>query len=226
MSNRVRVHKDTSDTSVAVPSASWPARAESGLQRARRRPIQGDSSMVEPGNLVDLFHHRWTVPSIAELHCTGGAKLVTLVNLLGVNRGALRQALDAAIRHDWIMRNPGYGHPLRPEYLLTESGAKIGLTCRELMEELRKRGLEDVMLRKWSAPVLQAVAIGCQRFVELRTALPGVTDRALAMTLKQLLAHKLLDRQLRDEFPPAAEWKLASACSPLVKILERLSSIR
>ena len=182
--------------------------------------------MPDPGQLVDLFHHRWTVPMIAELHRTGGAKLVTLVNRLAVSRGALRQALDAAIRHDWIMGNPGYGHPLRPEYLLTESGERIGPACRALVKMLRKRGLEDVMLRKWSPAVLQVVTFGCRRFAEIRTALPDVTDRALAMTLKQLLAYKLLDRQLRDEFPPAAEWTPVHRSRPLVKILERLSAVR
>ena len=182
--------------------------------------------MPDPGRLVDLFHHRWTVPTIAELHRTGGAKLVTLVNRLGVSRGALRQTLDATIRHGWIMPNPGYGHPLRPEYLLTESGERIGLTCWELVDMLGKRGLEVVMLRKWSAPVLQAVAFGCRRFAEIKTALPDLTDRALAIALKQLLAHKLLDRQLRDEFPPAAEWTPVHRSRPLVKILERLSAIR
>ena len=52
--------------------------------------------MPDPGQLVDLFHHRWTIPTIAELHRTGGAKLVTLVSRLAVSRGALRQTLDAA----------------------------------------------------------------------------------------------------------------------------------
>ncbi len=178
--------------------------------------------MPKPNQLVDLFHHRWTVPLLAELHRTAGAKMVSLVNRLGVSRGALRQALSAAIVHGWVMRNPGYGHPLRPEFILSDAGAKIAPTCLELVERMRPRKLERVILRKWSAAVLHAVAAGRSRFSEMKAALPGISDRALALTLKQLHAVKLLRRHVRDAFPPATEYVRAAAARPLVQILDRL----
>lgn len=178
--------------------------------------------MPKPNRLVDLFHHRWTVPLLGELQRTAGAKMVALVHRLGVNRGALRQTLDAAIRRGWVMRNPGYGHPLRPEFILTKSGARIAGDCLELVKLMRSRKLERVILRKWSAAVLHAVAAGRSRFSELKAALPGISDRALALTLKQLHAAKLLRRHVRDAFPPATEYVSVAAARPLVQILGRL----
>ena len=178
--------------------------------------------MPKPNQLVDLFHHRWTVPLLAELHRTAGAKMVSLVNRLGVSRGALRQALSAAIAHGWVMRNPGYGHPLRPEFILSDAGARIAPVCLELVDVLHRRALEEVMLRKWSAAVLHAVAAGRSRFSELKAALPGISDRALALTLKQLLAARLLRRHVLDAFPPATEYVSAAAARPLAVILGRL----
>lgn len=178
--------------------------------------------MPRPNRLVDLFHHRWTVPLLGELHRTAGAKMVALVHRLGVSRGALRQTLDAAMRRGWVVRNPGYGHPLRPEFILTKSGADIARECLELAGLIKSRKLEGVILRKWSAAVLHAVAGGRSRFSELRAALPGISDRALALTLKQLHAARLLRRHVRDAFPPATEYVSTAAARPLVQILGRL----
>lgn len=178
--------------------------------------------MPKPNRLVDLFHHRWTVPLLGELHRTSGAKMVTLVHRLGVNRGALRQTLDAAMRRGWVVRNPGYGHPLRPEFILTKSGANIATDCLELVGLMKSRKLEGVILRKWSAAVLHAVAVGRSRFSELKATLPGITDRALALTLKRLHAAELLRRHVRDAFPPATEYLCVAAARPLVQILGRL----
>jgi len=37
--------------------------------------------------LIALFHHRWAVPTLAELCRSSGCKFVTLVNRLGASRG-------------------------------------------------------------------------------------------------------------------------------------------
>lgn len=179
--------------------------------------------MPKATRFEELFHHRWTVPLLAELQRTSGAKFVTLVNRLRVNRGALRQTLDAAISNGLVMRNPGYGHPLRPEYLLTPEGAALAGLCVNLMDLLRSRGLEQVVLRKWSAAVLVAVGYGAARFGQLQSAISGISARALALTLKQLQAAGLLRRQVRDAYPPLAEYQLTARAARLASIAARLA---
>lgn len=181
--------------------------------------------MPKATRFEELFHHRWTVPVLAELQRTSGAKFVTLVHRLSVNRGALRQTLDAAIRNRLVKRNPGYGHPLRPEYILTSKGAALAGSCVSLMDLLRSRGLERVVLRKWSAAVLVAVGRGLARFGQLQSAATGISDRALALTLKRLQAAGLLRRQVRDAYPPLVEYRLTARAAPLADIAARLALI-
>ena len=76
----------------------------------------------------------------------------------GLSRESLRRTLGALIDGGLVGRNPGYGHPLRPEYVLTRAGERIAGACRPLVEQLRRGNLEDVGLKKWSMPVVFALA--------------------------------------------------------------------
>jgi DNA-binding HxlR family transcriptional regulator len=127
---------------------------------------------------VDLFHHRWAVPILAELHRHGGSRFVPLAKGLRISHESLRQTLAALIDAGLVLRNPGYGHPLLPEYVLTAAGRRIAPVCLELVETLQRLGFEDGGLKKWSIPVL--LELGRERrFVELRDAL-AISPRAHA----------------------------------------------
>ena len=68
--------------------------------------------------LAELLNHRWSLAVLAELERTRGSRFVVLLNRIGlarVPRVTLSNLVDAGL----VERNPGYGHPLRPEYLLT-----------------------------------------------------------------------------------------------------------
>ncbi|UCD76861.1 MAG: winged helix-turn-helix transcriptional regulator [Phycisphaerales bacterium] len=176
--------------------------------------------------LLRLFHHRWSVPVLARLHREGGgAKFITLVNRLGVSRDALRRTLAALIEQGWVMRNPGYGHPLRPEYILTPGGRRLAPVCNRLMVALQRLGAEGAGLRKWSLVVMGAVAGGCRRFSEIRAALPGVTARALALTLKQLQDAGLQDRVVYDDYPPCVEYRPSPPSRRLSRLLDELEAV-
>jgi DNA-binding HxlR family transcriptional regulator len=163
--------------------------------------------------VIGLFHHRWTVPVLAELDRTGGTRAVTLMRRLDVGRESLGRTLHALIALRLVRRNPGYGHPLRPEYLLTERGAAVAPSCRALLDGLRALGLEAVGLNKWSVPVLVALSAGgepsAHRFSELRDELPGISPRALTLALKALTDAGVVRRTVLDTFPPATRYGLA-----------------
>jgi DNA-binding HxlR family transcriptional regulator len=164
-------------------------------------------------SLIGLCHHRWTVPVLAELDRTGGTRAVTLMRRLDVGRESLQRTLDALIERGLVRRNPGYGHPLRPEYLLTERGCHVGPSCRLLLDGLRALDLESVGLNKWSVPVLVTLCAGddarAQRFSELRERLPGISPRALTLALKALTDAGVVDRTVLATFPPATTYELA-----------------
>ena len=157
-------------------------------------------------SIPGLLHHRWAVPALAELDRSGGSRFVPLVHALGASREGLRRTLDSLIGAGLVMRNPGYGHPLRPEYVLTKRGRKVAPHCARLMDALRQAGLEDVGLRKWSVAVL--LALGRERrFAELRTIL-GATPRALTLALKELVRVGLVERRVHDGFPPSTSYRV------------------
>src|SRR3954465_5194616 len=137
----------------------------------------------QPDPLVQLFHHRWAVPLLAELDRRGGGERAgALRSRLGIGRGSLRRTLDAVIEQGLVSPNPGYGHPLRPEYVLTGRGAAVAPTCALLMASLQGLGGGGGALNKWSMPVIAALEHGGgRRFGQLRDDLPAISPRALAI---------------------------------------------
>jgi DNA-binding HxlR family transcriptional regulator len=174
--------------------------------------------------LIALFHNRWSVPILAELHRQRGSRFVTLSRILGLSRESLRRTLAALIEGGLVGRNPGYGHPLRPEYVLTSSGERIAGACRPLVELLRRSELEEVGLKKWSMPVVYALAEGPLRFSELRETLEGVSPRALTLALKDLEAAGLVDRRVTDDYPPATVYRLTRSGRPLAELLRQVTA--
>ena len=174
--------------------------------------------------LVALFHNRWSVPILAELHRQRGSRFVTLSRILGLSRESLRRTLAALIESSLVSRNPGYGHPLRPEYVLTSSGERIAAACRPLVERLRRSELEEVGFKKWSMPVVYALAEGPRRFSELRDTLEGISPRALTLALKDLEAARLVDRRVTDDYPPATVYRLTRAGRPLAALLRQVTA--
>lgn len=187
---------------------------------------------IEPGqpprNLLSLFGRRWCVPILAELDRTHGSKFITLSNRLHANPAAVRQSLDHLIALGWAMPNPGYGHPLRPEYILTPKGQRLAPACRTLDEAIARLALREVALRRWSLPALHLIAAADPeqpaRFSRVASGLGAVTDRALAMTLKDMQAHELIRREVRETYPPTPDYLVGRRGRPLVPALVELAS--
>jgi DNA-binding HxlR family transcriptional regulator len=158
---------------------------------------KSNSLNLEP--LLELVHNRWGLPILAQLHRSEGCKFVTLHNRLHLSKDSLSRTLSALLEQNLVMRNPGYGHPLRPEYILTGAGEQIGGQAFELMANLERLGVTDVALRKWSLPIL-LVLQDDPRFTDLLERLPGLTSRALVLGLDQLAQAELLEvfRNLTD----------------------------
>lgn len=169
------------------------------------------TSLIEHSDLprlIGFVHHRWNIPVVAELYRHSGAKFVTMVNHLGVSRASLSTSLADLVDRGLVIKNAGYGHPMRPEYLLTKEGEKIGDQCLALTRIVRQRDEADLAFRKWTLPLVAVIGDETRRFNEMRSLLVDATPRAIAIGLKSLLQQRWVARSLIDEYPPTAGYRL------------------
>ncbi len=150
---------------------------------------------------------------------------MTLQRNLGVSRDSLKRTLAALVAARLVSRNPGYGHPMRPEYVLTASGSRLAPACVTLLKELERLGIEDVALKKWSLPVAHALAAADGRFNRVREALGAVTPRALTQALRDLQKVGLVERLLVDDNPPRTEYQLTRRGRLLTPVMQALAQV-
>lgn len=165
------------------------------------------------------------MPVLAELQRTAGSKFVTLIHRLDIPRDSLQRTLGALIDARLVMRNPGYGHPLRPEYILTARGSRVARGCRPLLDLLEHLQVEQIGLKKWSMPLLAALRSGPLRFSELKAGFPGLTARSLTLALKDLEAAGLIARAVIDTYPPATRYELTRAGRRFSRSVQRLAAV-
>jgi DNA-binding HxlR family transcriptional regulator len=148
------------------------------------------------------------LPLLAELQRSGGGRFAELRHRLGLPRDSLVRTLDAAIAAGWAQRNPGHGHPLRPEVILTEEGQRLARPALALAEALAQQGLSAAALSRWSLPLIQGLALGNERFNELSRHVPEASPRALSQALQRLVANDLVGRSVEPGYPPSSRYRL------------------
>src|SRR4029079_6119097 len=79
------------------------------------------TTFVSSDALPNLLHNRWSVPVLAELARgdAGGGRFANLRRRLGVSGESRRRTLATLVEAGLVARNPGHGHPLRADYVLT-----------------------------------------------------------------------------------------------------------
>jgi DNA-binding HxlR family transcriptional regulator len=75
---------------------------------------------------------------------------------------------------------------------------------------------------KWSILVIAMLDRGTQRFGELRREIDGISQRMLALTLRQLERDGLVDRTVYPVVPPKVEYALTELGSTLLESVRGL----
>jgi DNA-binding HxlR family transcriptional regulator len=172
---------------------------------------------VDTRGLIRLCHHRWTLRLVVALG-PDGSRFAVLGRQLGVARQTLKRALEVGVDAGWVARNPGYGHPLRPEYLRTPRGQMLAPRCEDVLAHADD---EALLGRKWTLPVLVVVHEGADRFSSILEALATASPRALSRCLDDLVEAGWLDRAFVGRRPryqvPASRRPLAEAATRLAE---------
>jgi DNA-binding HxlR family transcriptional regulator len=158
--------------------------------------------------LITLSRNRWAVALMADLAAHKGARFVELINRLGLPRDSLVRTLEAMKVAGWVIPNPGHGHPLRPEYILSEAGAQIAAGAGEIARAQVELGIAPGSLTRWGLPLVRAIVLGHARFNALSRILVDASPRALSQGLSSLADQSLITRELVDARPPVSLYGL------------------
>jgi DNA-binding HxlR family transcriptional regulator len=133
---------------------------------------------------------------LANLHDGIAGRQAPLLAATGASRTAFAQSLDHLINLGLMERNPGYGHPLRPEFRLTQSGIAAAAMASKI--QALSAGEDQSLLRKsWTLPVLTSLHVPCH-FNDIKRNLHTITDRALSQSLKSMEERSWVARSVDD----------------------------
>lgn len=168
--------------------------------------------------LVNITSRAWAVPILAALHEGVPGRQAPLLTATGAGRTAFAQSMTHLIEIGLVERNPGHGHPLRPEFRLTIPG-KIGAEISHKISTLAGEEHRDLLRKSWTLPVL-AITHTPHHFNDIQRALDPITDRALSQALKALEEREWVHREVDHEArPPRPTYSAANKGAEISAIM-------
>ncbi|WP_420410816.1 winged helix-turn-helix transcriptional regulator [Roseibium sp.] len=154
--------------------------------------------------LVKLTSKAWSLKILSLLHSGVPGRQAALIAATGASRTSFASSLAHLGQLGLLEKNPGHGHPLRPEFRLTKKGIEAAAMAHRILEAVPDDTAVHLLRRSWVVPIL-AVTGTPQRFSNIRSGLAPVTDRALSQTLSILENQDWLKRDIivsaRTPFP-------------------------
>lgn len=150
--------------------------------------------------IVNITSRAWALPILSNLHGGIPARQATLLAATGASRTSFAQSMDHLIRIGMLERNPGHGHPLRPEFRLTQLGIRAAAIANRILAVSGNEG-QDLLRRSWTIPVLTSL-YGQSHFNDIKRSLLTITDRALSQSLRTMEDRDWVRRSVIDTARP------------------------
>lgn len=149
---------------------------------------------------VNITSRAWSLPILSNLHAGIPGRQATLLTATGASRTAFAQSMDHLIRIGLMERNPGHGHPLRPEFRLTPLGIQAAAIAHQIQKVSE---IEDQALlrRSWTVPILTSLHTPCH-FNDIKRNLATITDRALSQSLRSMEDRNWVRRSVNGSARP------------------------
>ena len=151
-------------------------------------------------SFVNITSRAWALPILSNLHAGVAGRQAPLLAATGASRTAFAQSMDHLIAIGLLERNPGYGHPLRPEFRLTQ----LGFTAAAIANKIQRVSTDedqDLLRRSWTLPVLTSLHAP-SHFNEIKRNLHTITDRALSQSLKSMEVRNWVCRNVDETARP------------------------
>ncbi len=157
--------------------------------------------------LVNLCTRGWSLKALALLADGCPARVSPLAVAAGCGRTAMGDTFKHLVALGLLQRNPGYGHPLRPEYRLTTIGEAVAAWAISLDRLLPEPEDNQIVRSKWALPVISALDSN-KRYSAVRKKLSPVSDRALSQCFSRLAQRHWIERIVcADSAPPAVSYR-------------------
>ena len=143
---------------------------------------------------VNLTSRAWTLPILSQLHAGVAGRQAPLLAATGASRTAFAQSMKHLIEIGFLERNPGHGHPLRPEFRLTDPGRAAAELASRIYGVSQGED-QDLLRRSWTLPVLTSLHAP-NHFNGIKRDLGTITDRALSQSLKAMEARNWVSRSI------------------------------
>ncbi|RLJ51505.1 HxlR family transcriptional regulator [Litoreibacter halocynthiae] len=150
--------------------------------------------------LVNITSRAWALSILSNLHEGVAGRQAALLTATGASRSAFGQSMEHLIESGLLERNPGHGHPLRPEFRLTPSGVTAAAIAYKVQSVSGDED-QDLLRRSWTLPVLTTLQTP-RHFNEIRRNLLTITDRALSQTLKSMEERSWVHRSVTNTARP------------------------
>ncbi|MFT5064520.1 MAG: DNA-binding HxlR family transcriptional regulator [Yoonia sp.] len=151
-------------------------------------------------SFVNITSKAWALPILSNLHDGIPGRQATLLAATGASRTAFAQSMEHLVKTGLMERNPGHGHPLRPEFRLTP----IGITAAAIANKIQNASDsedQDLLRRSWTLPILTSLYTP-SHFNEIKRDLVTITDRALSQSLKSMEERNWVLRSVNDAARP------------------------
>lgn len=150
--------------------------------------------------LVNISSRAWSLPILSQLHSGVPGRQAALLTATGATRTAFAQSMDHLIGMGLVERNPGYGHPLRPEFRLTQPGIQAAAIAAQV-HTVSKSEDRTLLRRSWTLPVLVSLDEP-RHFNDIKKILPSITDRALSQSLRSMEDRNWVSRSVNAAARP------------------------
>ncbi len=151
--------------------------------------------------LVKLTSRAWSLKVLALMHEGVPGRQAPLLAASGASRTAFVHSLCHLEGLGLLERNPGHGHPLRPEFRLTPVGQTLAPIAHKIEATVGDETGAILLRKMWTVPLL-AVANRPKVFSELKRELNPITDRALSKSLRELNNQNWIERSVNVELHP------------------------
>ena len=145
--------------------------------------------------LVNISSKAWALKILALLDSGVAGRQAPLLAATKATRPAFAASLKHLHALNLLEKNPGHGHPLRPEFRLSLQGIEAAAMAGRVLKAAPDDAALAILKRTWSVPIL-AIAQAPTRYSSIKTRLGKITDRALSQSLYFLEERDWLAREI------------------------------